>query len=241
MRRRMSILDEGAQELGVPLTPMQLDQFETYFGELVDWNQRMNLTSVVEYKEVQVKHFLDSLTVVLAIPGGLGSLRSVIDVGAGPGFPGLPLKLAYPELRLALVESVGKKADFLKHLVSTLGLADVEVHTGRAERLAHQPELREAFDLVVNRALARLPVLAEYTLPFCGTGGIMVALKHGGIDAELVGAAHALEVLGGRMGKVTPVEVTGLTDNRILVAVDKTGSTPDGFPRRPGIPAKRPL
>ncbi len=237
----MEILSEGAKELGIRLTSLQLDQFETYFGELADWNQRMNLTSVVEYEEVQVKHFLDSLTVVLAFPGGLGGLESVIDVGAGPGFPGLPLKLVYPDLRLALVESVGKKTDFLKHLVSTMGLSGVEVHTGRAERLSHQPELREAFDLVVTRALARLPVLAEYTLPFCVTGGVMVALKHGGIDAELAGAAHALEALGGRMGKVTPVEVTGLTDNRILVAVDKIGSTPERFPRRPGIPAKRPL
>ena len=238
----MEILNEGAKELGIRLTSLQLDQFETYFRELADWNQRMNLTSVVEYEEVQVKHFLDSLTVVLAVPGGLGGgLESVIDVGAGPGFPGLPLKLVYPDLRLALVESVGKKTDFLKHLVSTLGLSGVEVYTGRAERLAHQPELREAFDLVVTRALARLPVLAEYTLPFCVTGGVMVALKHGGIDAELAGAAHALEELGGRMRKVTPVEVTGLTDNRILVAVDKIGSTPERFPRRPGIPAKRPL
>ena len=237
----MDILSESAKELGIRLTTLQLDQFETYFRELADWNQRTNLTSVVEYEEVQVKHFLDSLTVVLAVPGGLGSLRSVIDVGAGPGFPGLPLKLAYPELRLALVESVGKKANFLKHLVSTLGLSGVEVYTGRAERLAHQPDLREAFDLVATRALARLPVLAEYTLPFCGVGGIMVALKHGGIDAELAGAAHALEVLGGRMGKVTPVEVTGLTDNRIVVAVDKIGGTPERYPRRSGIPAKRPL
>ena len=237
----MEILSEGAKELGIRLTSHQLDQFETYHGELADWNQRMNLTTVVEYQEVQVKHFLDSLTVVLAVPEGLGSLGSVIDVGAGPGFPGLPLKLANPDLRLALVESVGKKAEFLKHLVTTLGLSGVEVYTGRAESLAHQPELREAFDLVVTRALAGLSVLAEYTLPFCGAGGAMVALKHGGIDAELAGAANALEVLGGRMRKVTPVEVTGLTDNRILVAVDKIGSTPDRFPRRPGIPAKRPL
>ena len=237
----MEILGESAKQLGIQLTSLQLDQFETYFQELADWNQRMNLTSVVEYEEVQVKHFLDSLTVVLALPRGLGGLGSVVDVGAGPGFPGLPLKLVYPELRLALVESVGKKADFLRHLVATLGLSGVEVHTGRAERLSHQPELREAFDLVVTRALARLPVLAEYALPFCVTGGVMLALKHGGIDAELAAAAHAMEVLGGRLGKVTPVEVTGLTDNRILVAVDKIGATPERYPRRPGIPAKRPL
>jgi 16S rRNA (guanine527-N7)-methyltransferase len=237
----MNILDEGAQELGIRLTPLQLDQFEIYFKELADWNQRINLTSVVAYEEVQVKHFLDSLTVALAVPSGLDRLESVIDVGAGPGFPGLPLKLAFPGLRLALVESVGKKGEFLRHLVSILELSGIEVHTGRAERLAHEPELREAFDMVVTRALAKLSVLAEYTLPFCRMGGTVVALKHGGIEEELEGAAHALEVLGGRMGKVQPVEVTGLTDNRIVVTLDKIAGTTDRYPRRTGIPAKRPL
>jgi 16S rRNA (guanine527-N7)-methyltransferase len=237
----MSILDEGAQELGIRLTPLQLDQFEIYFKELADWNQRINLTSVVGYEEVQVKHFLDSLTVALAVPGGLASAESVIDLGAGAGFPGLPLKVAFPHLRLVLVESVGKKTDFLRHVVAILGLSGVDVHTGRAERLAHEPELREAFDVVATRALAGLAVLAEYTLPFCREGGVMVALKHGGIDAELVGAAHAIEVLGGRMGKVHAVEIAGLTDNRIVVAVDKISTTPERYPRRPGIPSKRPL
>jgi 16S rRNA (guanine527-N7)-methyltransferase len=237
----MSILNEGAQELGILLTPLQLDQFEIYFKELADWNQRINLTSVVGYEDVQVKHFLDSLTVALAVPGGLASVGNVIDLGAGAGFPGLPLKLAFPHLRLVLVESVGKKAEFLRHVVAGLGLSGVDVHTGRAERLAHEPELREAFDVVATRALAGLSVLAEYTLPFCREGGVMVALKHGGIDSELAGAADAIEVLGGRMGKVHPVVITGLTDNRIVVAVDKIGSTPERYPRRPGIPSKRPL
>lgn len=237
----MEKLSEGGQELGIRLTLLQIEQFEIYFKELADWNQRINLTSVVEYAEVQIKHFLDSLTVALAVPRGLDNLESVIDVGTGAGFPGLPLKLAFPALRLALVESVGKKADFLRHLVATLELSGVDVHTGRAERLAHQPELRESFDLVVTRALARINVLAEYTLPFCTVGGVMVALKHGGIDDELTSAAQALKALGGQLAAVQPVEVTGLTDNRIVVAVDKITSTPDRFPRRIGIPAKRPL
>lgn len=237
----MDILAEGAKEIGVSLAPPQLDQFEAYFRELADWNRRMNLTSVVEYEDVQIKHFLDSLTVILGVPGGLASLESVVDVGAGAGFPGFPLKLAFPHLRLALVESVGKKAEFLRHVVSVLGLSGVDVYTGRAESLAHEATLREAFDLVATRALAGLSVLLEYTLPFCREGGVMVALKHGGIDAELAGAGHALEVLGGRIGKSHLVEVTGLTDNRIVVSVEKVRSTPERYPRRPGIPSKRPL
>ena len=181
------------------------------------------------------------MTVVLALPGGFAPVGSVIDVGTGAGFPGLPLKLAFPHLRLALVESVGKKAEFLRHVVSTLGLSGVGVHTGRAELLAHEPELRETFDVAATRALAGLSVLAEYTLPFCRDGGVMAALKHGGIEAELAGATHSVEVLGGRIETVHPVEVTGLTDNRIVVVVDKISSTPNRYPRRPGIPSKRPL
>jgi len=238
---RMEILARGSDELGIALTAHQLDQFEVYYQELANWNQRMNLTNIVGYEEVQVKHFLDSFTVGLAAPQGLKALEKVIDVGAGGGFPGLPLKLAFPGIKLALVESVGKKANFLRHIVSTLGLSGVEVYTGRAERLAHQSELREAFDMAVTRGLARLPTLAEYTLPFCRLGGRMVALKHGGIDAELDEAATALEVLGGSLGKVHPVEVSGLTDNRVVVAVEKVAPTPARFPRRHGIPAKRPL
>ena len=231
----------SSRELGIFLTPKQLEQFQVYHEELAEWNQRVNLTSVAERQEVQVKHFLDSFTVCLVMPGGLNSSIRVVDVGAGGGFPGLPLKLAFPEIQLSLVESVGKKAAFLEHIVSVLGLSGVELYTGRAESLAHHPELRESFDLAVTRGVAKLSTLAEYTLPFCRTGGKMVALKHGGIEEELDAATHAMEVLGGRMGEVRPVEVSGLTDNRVVVTVEKTGTTPEQYPRRPGMPAKRPL
>ena len=237
----MEILALGSQELGLSLSGKQLGQFHVYYRELADWNQRVNLTSVVEHEEVQTKHFLDSLTVCLAVPEGLDSVTAVVDVGSGAGFPGLPLKLAFPHLRLALVESVGKKSAFVNHVVSKLELSGVEVHTGRAEQLAHRPELREGFDLAVTRGVAGLATLAEYTLPFCRLGGRMVALKHGGIDKELAEAERAVKVLGGRMEGVFPVQVTGLTDNRMVVAVEKVGLTPDQYPRRPGIPAKRPL
>ena len=241
MTHQMQILAQGAEELGIRLTGVQLDQFQTYYETLTDWNQRINLTRITGLEEVQVKHFLDSLTVVLAAPMCTSVSRKVIDVGAGAGFPGLPLKMVFPETELALVESVGKKADFLKELVSVMGIRDVEVHTGRAETLAHQPCLRENFDVVLARGLARLPIMAEYTLPFCRVGGTVVTLKHGSMAAEIAQASNALRTLGGAAPQVHQVDVTGLTDNRVVVAVEKVAPTPERFPRRPGIPAKRPL
>lgn len=241
MVQRMEILAQGAGEAGVILTSEQLDQFETYYQELALWNRRVNLTSITGYQEVQVGHFLDSLTVCLAAPEGLSATSRVMDVGAGGGFPGLPLKLAFPSIHLVLIDSAGKKAAFLEHLVSLLKLDGVEVLTGRAEDLAHRPGLRESFDLVLARGLARLPVLLEYSLPFCRTGGKTVAHKHGGLDEELKSAARALETLGGRLVSEVPVQVTGLTDNRVLVVVEKMTATPEMYPRRTGVPAKRPL
>ena len=236
----MELLQRGAAQLGLPLTARQLEQFHVYHRELSDWNRRVNLTAVIEYREVQVKHFLDSLSVNLACSGGPTSRIRMVDVGAGGGFPGLPLKLALPEIHLVSVESVGKKARFLEHLVELLGLAGVEVLNGRAEQLAHEDGLRESFDLAVSRGVAKLPVLLEYTLPFCRVGGRVVLLKRG-IEEEAAGAAPALAALGGRMGDVYPVRVTGLDDGRVVAAVDKVEATPDRYPRRPGLPAKRPL
>ena len=236
----MNQLVSGAAELGLALTAQQLEQFETYYQELADWNQRVNLTAITGYREVQVKHFLDSLSVYLAFPRGPTSSVRLIDIGTGAGFPGLPLKLALPDIHLWLVESVRKKSRFLEHLVSCLELSRVEVLTGRAEELARRPDLRESFQLAVSRGVARLPTLLEYTLPFCCVGG-RVALPKRGIKEELAGAASALEALGGRLSDIHPVQVSGLDDGRVVVVVDKIQPTPDRYPRRPGMPAKRPL
>jgi 16S rRNA (guanine527-N7)-methyltransferase len=237
----MELLARGAGQLGIDLDQHQSDQFETYYRELVDWNQRMNLTSITRYDEVQVKHFLDSLTLVLAVAAnGIPGSR-VIDVGSGAGLPGVALKIAFPDVALTVLDSVGKKTRFLQHLMETLGLAGADIHTGRAEELARRPEHREAFDLVLARGVARMPALLEYTLPFCKVGGKVVAWKHGGIDPERAGAAAAMEALGGLLDSVYPVSIAGLTDDRVLVAVDKVRPTPDQYPRRAGVPGRQPI
>ena len=237
----MALLCGGAAELGLDLNARQVRQFESYYLELAAWNQRVNLTSVTGYEEVQVKHFLDSLSVLQALPAGLPPGARLADVGAGAGFPGLPLKLAFPDIHLSLMESTGKKTRFLAHLVEVLGLSGVEVLIGRAEELAHRSELRESFHLVVSRGVARLPILLEYTLPFCRQGGRAALPRRGEVDREAADASKALDVLGGRVSGIHPVSVTGLDDGRVVLLLEKVGPTPDQYPRRPGIPAKRPL
>lgn len=240
----MKLLVDGVAELGIRLDSHQVAQFEQYYRELAEWNKRANLTAIEGYEETQVRHFLDSLTVCLAfqsVPYGLSGINRVVDVGSGAGFPGLPLKLAFPKIELHLVESVGKKSGFLEHLAALLGLDAVTVHTGRAEALARDPALRDSFDLALVRGVARLSLLLEYALPFCREGGSVAALKHGGLESELAEAEHALSELGGRQSGVFPVALRGLTDDRVVAVFEKTGPTPGRYPRRVGIPAKRPL
>ena len=241
----MELLKTGASKLGVTLSEHQLDQFETYFHELEGWNKRANLTAIIEYEVVQVKHFVDSLTVCLTAGEVLTASDQVptriMDVGAGAGLPGLALKIAFPEIELALVESVAKKTAFMRHIVDTLGLTDVAVYTGRAEDLARGQDLRDGFDLVVVRALAKLPLLLEFGLPFCKPGGSLVALKHGGDGTEQDEAANALSELNGFIERVSTVLVEGLTDDRVVISVKKMAPTPNRYPRTIGIPGKRPL
>ncbi|MBI3743053.1 MAG: 16S rRNA (guanine(527)-N(7))-methyltransferase RsmG [Chloroflexi bacterium] len=237
----MQRLADGARALGITLSPQQLDAFRLYRDELLEWNQRFNLTAITDPLEVETKHFLDSLTLVPAVPDGLGAHSPLVDVGAGAGFPGLVIKIACPDLSLTLIEATGKKARFLEHIVARLSLRDVHIVARRAEEAAHDPSLREAFHLVAARALAPMPVLAELTLPFCAVGGLVVAHKRGDISEELRQAERAIRTLGGRLREVKPVAVPGLEDERSLVVLEKIAPTPAAYPRRPGIPTKRPL
>lgn len=242
----MDRLVAGAAALGLPLSDAQRARFARYQALLLDWNTRLNLTAIVEPAAVERLHFLDSLTCALPLLARWGTAAAipplrVIDVGSGAGFPGLPLKLALPQLRLTLLEATGKKAAFLAHVVAELELDDVTVVAERAEVAAHQAVHREAYDVALARALATLPVLLELTLPFLRVGGLLVAPRKGDLAGELARAALALRELGGAARPPQPIALPELADGRALVLVDKVAPTPAAYPRRPGLPAKRPL
>lgn len=236
----MSSLAEAVQTmLGEPLSAQQVAAFERYAAELTEWNQRFNLTRITEPAAITSRHFLDSLSCWLALRKQPPT--SLIDVGAGAGFPGLALKILRPELRLTLLESTAKKAGFLEHMVQVLGLQGVTVLAQRAEDAGQAPAHREQYDWAVARAVAPLPVLAEYLLPFVRVGGYMLAQKARGVAEEARLAANAFGQLGGKLETLIPVAVPGLDEERWLVVVHKVKPTQARFPRQAGTPSKKPL
>ena len=237
----METLEIGFSRLGLDLSPVTASQFKTYHRQLVEWNSRVNLTAITDCREVESRHFLDSLTVSAALSDAAKASGRLVDVGSGAGFPGLPLKLAYPGMHVTAVESSGKKSAFISHIVEVLGADDVEICTQRAEIAARDPVHRETFDAAVSRGVASLRVISELCLPFCRLGGVTIAMKKGDIRQEVEDASHAIDLLGGRLKEILPVEAPGLDDDRVLVVIDKLRPTPEKYPRRPGIPGKRPL
>jgi 16S rRNA (guanine527-N7)-methyltransferase len=238
----MDPLISGTRELGVTLTDEHLASFETCYRELVDWNRRFNLTAITDWEGVLVRHFLDSLSCLMALPrADLAAGARVIDVGAGAGFPGLALKIVCPGMRLTLLEATRKKVAFLEHISRVLELTGVEVVHGRAEQAGRDPSCREQFDWAVARAVAEMPTLVEYLLPLVRVGGAVLAQKGEGAAAEVHGAEAAIVALGGRVRQLVPVELLGLAETRYLVVVDKVAATPDKYPRRPGVPRKSPI
>ena len=238
----MGLLDLGARQLGIELGAVQIEQFRLYYSEILAWNRRANLTSVTGPDEVQARHFIDSLSIVSGLPrGALDAGTKLIDVGSGAGLPGVPLKIAFPETAVVLLEANGKKAAFLQEVVRTLGLDDVTVVRSRAEEAGRREDLREAFDVVVSRAVAPLEVLVELTLPFCRVGGVAIAQKGADVSGELARAGNAISLLGGGDSRTHTITPPGSDVARSLVVTGKASATPDRFPRRPGIPAKRPL
>lgn len=225
--------------LGIRLTPRQLACFERYEQELVEWNARFNLTAIREPQSIRAKHFLDALTCTLAWrdnPPG-----SLVDVGTGAGFPGIPLKIFQPSLKLALVESVGKKAEFCRHVVTTLGMERVDVVQSRAEDVGQLPKFREHFDWAVARAVANLPILVEFLLPLVHVGGGVIAMKGDTGPAEAHASERPIHLLGGRLRQLIKVDLPGVAEERYLVVIDKVAATPPNYPRRVGVPGKKPL
>lgn len=234
------LLRHGAGQLGLTLSDSQVSAFERYSQELIAWNQRVNLTGIVEPREIVIKHFLDSLSVYQALAQRPLPF-SLIDVGSGAGFPGLPLKIILPEMQLTLLESVAKKTAFLEHLVARLNLPGVIILAARAEEAGRQPGHREQYDVAVARAVAALRVASEYTLPLVKIGGLVILQKGQYPTTEIAEMSNALGILGGKLIQVLPVTVPNLEADRHLVILQKRKPTPPQYPRRPGLPAKKPI
>lgn len=232
-------VQKAAADFGTPLTEEQAEQFSIYYSLLLEWNEKMNLTAITEPREVAAKHVVDSLS---AFEGPLFREGArVIDVGTGAGFPGLALKIYFPSMELVLLDSLQKRVKFLEAVVSALGLSGVACVHGRAEEAARQEEFRERFDLALARAVARLPVLAEYTLPFVRVGGAVLALKGARFAEEMAEAEQAAKILGGGKPTARAVKLPGLDDGRAVVRIDKVKPTPKAYPRKSGTPEKKPL
>ena len=238
-----SRLVEGARQLGIELTTSQLAQFDQFEAALRDANQRINLTSITEPSDIQTRHFLDSLTAALPLLDRLRAAQPLrlIDVGAGAGMPGLPLKIVFPELRVTLLESVGKKADFLRQAVEVLHLPDVEVLQERAETAGRDPLHRDSYDWATARALGSLPVVIELCAPFLAPGGLLVAQRRGDLEHEIAAATPVFKALKLWTRVPIPISLPGLEDGRGLIVGEKYATTPAAYPRRVGIPHKRPL
>jgi 16S rRNA (guanine527-N7)-methyltransferase len=235
--------DELMENVGVALDRDQLDRLAVLGRELLSGNQRVNLTAVTDPLEIERKHFLDSLVVVPLIRAriGHGSAR-LVDVGAGAGFPGLPLAVALPELEVTLIEATGKKVEFLAEVIEQMGITNAQAVHARAEELGHDPALRASATIAVARAVASVGVLCELTLPFLAVGGRALLWKtHAAADLEIAEAQPALAILGGNVEEVVDVSIPGTLEGRICVVIKKMTPTPERFPRRPGVPQRRPL
>ena len=223
----------------IRLTPDQLERFSIYERELLDWNTRVNLTAIREAEGVRLRHFVDSLVCARAFPDGPPA--SLVDVGTGAGFPGLPLKILWPDMRLTLVESVGKKLRFCEHLVEKLGLEGVSLINARAETIGQDPAHRERYQAAVGRAVAPLPVLAEFLLPLVRPGGLALMPRGSDTPQEAEAATGAIRKLGGDPGRLLPIQIPGVEGQRYLLVLHKKARTPALYPRLPGTPAKNPL
>jgi 16S rRNA (guanine527-N7)-methyltransferase len=234
-----SLQKETSDLIGIELNPHQLSQLDVYLKELKEWNDRYNLTAIHDPEKIRVKHFLDSFSSYLALRNT--TISNLIDIGTGAGFPGIPLKILLPETEIILVDSVRKKTDFCQHIIDTLNIEGIQVIHDRVERLARNELYREKFDWAVARAVAQLSTLSEYMLPFVKIGGRMLAMKGDQGPIETHQAQTAFRLLGGELNNVIKITLPGVTEDRYLITVNKVAKTPEKYPRRVGVPNKRPL
>jgi 16S rRNA (guanine527-N7)-methyltransferase len=233
-------LKEQAKTLfKLDLSDEMLRAFDLYTAQLIEWNQRFNLTSITDPEEIQIKHFLDSLS-LLTLPN-LPEKAQVIDVGTGAGLPGIVLKIVHPRWRVTLIDATAKKIKFLNHVIKTLGFDHTTAQQIRAEDAGQNKRYREQYDLVVARAVARLPTLVEYLLPLCRMGGLCVAMKGDTAQTEMEDAAFALKILGGQLEPLPTISLPTLDQFRYLIPIRKVAPTPSQYPRRAGIPSQKPL
>lgn len=237
MKYNFDSLIQEAKRYGVDLSEKQLQQFELYYEMLIEKNKVMNLTAITEFDEVLEKHFLDSIALIQVV--NLYEPLQVMDMGTGAGFPGIPLKIAFPSLQVTLSDSLNKRILFLQEVIDELQLNGIEAIHGRAEDLSRKREYRENFDLVVSRAVANLSTLSEYCLPFAKVGGQFISYKSGDCDVEVKAAEHAIEVLGGQITSITKFNLG--ESKRAFIQIDKTKATAKKYPRKAGTPSKEPL
>jgi 16S rRNA (guanine527-N7)-methyltransferase len=233
------IISYAKELFDMTITPEQLMMLNTLQGELLAWNEQVNLTAITDPEAIQIRHFLDSMSLEKVVDFASG--LDVIDVGTGAGFPGLVIALLYPQSNVTLLDSTGKKLKFIDHVINTLGLKNARTLHARAEDVGHQSANREKYDVVVARAVARLPALLEYCLPLARTNGTFVAMKGTTAYEEVDASSEALRVLGGRIDDVVAVQLPTMSYSHYLIVINKIKSTPRAYPRKPGIPTREPL